>query len=1255
MCASLLALSSAGTGTAAALPTQLDKHTAKQTPKTVVAVKKQEQEKIYLPDQKVRVIVEMKEESAIEFAQKQGKRYKDLDKNTKNKLHAEKKAGQKKVKDKAKSKNVNFKELESFTTVVNGFSVETEYKNITALASIEEVANVHIANEYQRPLEKPEMIYSKELVQAQEAWRDYGYKGEGMVVGVIDTGIDPSHRDMVLSEGVEGEISSAEVAGVKSANGLMGKFYSEKVPYGYNYMDDNEEILDLGPDASMHGMHVAGTVGANGDEENKGIKGVAPEAQLLALKVFGNDPNMPSTWGDIYVKAIDEAIILGADVLNMSLGSTAGFVRPEDPEQAAVQRAVDNGILMSISAGNSAHFGNGFANPLASNPDIGVSGSPGVSFNSLQVASVENNFMDLDGASYTTSGGVTGVAPFLSASSIHPNDIEQKTFDVVYAGLGKPEELASVDVKGKIALIKRGELAFVDKAKNAQAAGAAAVIIYNNADGYVSMASDPSITIPQLFMLKSDGDKLQAQLVAGNRVSISFNGEKAKSANPEAGKMSAFSSWGMTPNLDFKPEVTAPGGQIYSTLNDDQYGMMSGTSMAAPHVAGGSALVLQRVEKDFKNVNGLEKVNLVKNLLMNTAAPLIDKGTVNNAFKWNLPYSPRKQGAGVMQLHSALQTPVVVTAANTNEGKVALKEVGNQFSFTLKAQNYSSTDAQYDVAANIQTDFAIEGQLGYSANVLETQKILDAIVKINGEDSKVITVPANGSVTFEVTVDVSQAKVVEPSITGSWTTPVDINKVFPNGYFVEGYVTLKDSSDLNAELHVPYAGFKGEWDKAPVLDGTIYDESSFYGMAGAVSKSADTYNYLGYNPVDDSFNGQYIAISPNGDGVQDELIPVLSFLRNAKQVEFNVLDQDSKAVRKLRTEFELRKNYYDGGRSANYSLDPARQWDGKINNLVAKDGQYYFETKAAVDYEGAEFQSYKIPVLVDTVKPTVTAKGDATGRTLTIQAADTTGGAGVSYLDILVDGNSILTAPLAADTTEFVLPETVKAGARVEVVAIDFAGNTATATVTAGSGEVPVEDKTVPSVFVNDPAALSTYNTNTVPVNGYIVEPSGLKEFTIAGKPVALTYNEEKGQYEFSTTLTLADGVHSFEVKAVDNADNAIAFKRSVIVDSTVPVLSITGLPKKNTVGATDPNPKVDVKVTDNFDEIRLYLNGNEIFYQPFKEPYAMRAFSKVIEDVELPLVTGKNDFTFEVTDLAGNKTTKTITITKQAPKGKGK
>mgnify|MGYP001161698179 CR=1 FL=1 len=1224
----------------AVLPEKSPSTKGDENRKTVQEIKKSELDKQYKKTDIVRVIVEMKTEPSVLYAQKQKKKYKELPDATKQKLKNEKLSEQQKVKDRAKKNRVKMIERESFTTIVNGFSAEMMYGDIELVEEMPEVAEVQVVNEYEKPQEKPDMVYSKELVQAQEAWRDYGFKGEGMVVGVIDTGMDPSHRDMVLAGDTEKELTKAEINKFKKDNGLLGKYYSEKVPYGYNYMDENDTIRDIGPDASMHGMHVAGTVGANGDEENGGIKGVAPEAQILALKVFGNDPNMPSTYSDIYVKAIDDAIVLGADVLNMSLGSTAGFVSPESAEQKAIARAVENGILMSISAGNSAHFGNGFANPSSENPDIGVSGSPGVSYDSLQVASIENSFMDLDAVNYQF-GEESGKAAFLSASNVHPNDVEKKTFEVAYGGLGKPEELSGV--AGKYALIQRGELGFVDKAINAQAAGALGVIIYNNADGYVNMASDPSITIPQLFMLKNDGDKLAAALQDGQTVNLTFNGEKTKSANPEAGKMSAFTSWGLTPNLDFKPEITAPGGQIYSTLENNQYGMMSGTSMAAPHVSGGAALVLERVDNEF-GVTGFDRVSVAKNLMMNTAAPVIDKGTVNSAFEWNIPYSPRRQGSGIMQLHSALSSPVIVTEASTNEGKVALKEVGNTFEFTLKAQNFSDEDVAYDVAANLQTDFAAYGEMGWAADELEAQKILDASVKVDGQDSAEVTVPANGSVSFKVSVDVSNAKVVDPSVTGDWETPLDINEVFPNGYFVEGYVTLTDSADVNPQLTVPYVGFKGDWDKAPILDGMKYDDSSFYGMAGAVSESADSYTYLGYDPVNDSFNGEAIAISPNGDKVQDQLIPVLSFLRNAKQVEFAITDEDGKTLRKLRTENSLRKHYYDGGRGATYTLNPSWGWDGKISNQLAQDGQYYFEIKSVIDYAGAEWQSVKIPVKVDTAAPSIQAELIEGNTALKIEAADNPEGSGISYIDIFVEEESILDEALSGDTEEFTLPEELEAGTNVKVVAYDFAGNSSAATVEVG--EVS-NDKTVPYVYLEEPEALEVYNTNELTVSGTIKEESGMKEFSIAGTPIETKYNEAKGQYEFETKMTFEDGVHSLEVKAVDTANNAISFKRTIIVDATGPTVEIDGLPSSKYIKHNKKDPVINITVTDNFDQLRFYQDGSELFYQEFQEPYAMRPIEKEFKKIKLSLKEGLNVFTFEAEDLAGNKTTKTVELYK--------
>lgn len=1185
-------------------------------------ISKSEVDEQYQANDQVRIVVELKDKPAIDYAQEKGVQFKELSPTTKEKLQQNILASQDKVKSQITSKNIKVKYINNFTTVLNGFSAEVKYGDLTKIESLDNVADVHIVNEYQRPTEEPEMVYSKELVQAQEAWRDYGYKGEGMIVGVIDTGIDPSHKDMVLTDSETAKLTESEVKESVSTNHLPGKYFTEKVPYGYNYMDENENIHDDSVGASMHGMHVSGTVGANGDEENGGIKGIAPEAQLLALKVFGNDPEFASTFGDIYVKAIDDAIALGADVLNMSLGSTAGFVSADDPEQKAVQKAIDNGILMSISAGNSAHLGNGHANPLATNPDIGVSGAPGVAYNSLQVASVENTFMDLDAVEFEIDG-VKDEAPFLSASSVHPNDVATKTFEIAYGGLGYPEELTNAD--GKYALIKRGELAFVDKAKNAQAAGALGVIIYNNADGYVNMQSDSAITIPQLFMLKTDGDKLASAINDGKTVSISFNGGKTTAPNPEAGKMSAFTSWGLTPNLDFKPEITAPGGQIYSTLENNQYGMMSGTSMAAPHVSGGSALVLERVDDEF-GVTGLERVQLAKNILMNTASPIKDKGFVNGVFGWDNPYSPRRQGAGVMQLHSALKTPVIVTEKNTKEAKVALKEVGDQFEFTLTAQNFSDEAVEYDVSANLQTDFAGWGELGYDPDVLEAAPIYDATILVNGEKSSTVTVPAKGTVSFNVTADLSTATVVEPS-TGDL---VDVSEVFPNGYFVEGFVTLVDTADTNPELTVPYVGFKGDWNAAPIVDAYADSGDSFYDYTGLLDQD---YYYLGVEPIQGkTLDPENNAISPNNDGVQDATIPILSFLRNAKKVEYNILDKDGKKVRTLRTENLVVKNYYDGGLGPMYYLDPARGWDGKINNEVV-EGNYYYEVKAALDYPGATPQSFKMPIQVDTTKPNLALSYE--DGAVALAAADENG-SGIAYFAVSVDGEEM--DPLPGNATEYAI-EPLEVGQTLTITAVDYAGN-------ATKKSLYGAEESKPDIHLITPEAFEPYNSKEIGISGYVIEESGIESLTIADQEVPVVYNEDSKSYEFDTTIKFeSDGVQKFYIEAVDGNGNKTSFTRTIFVDSTAPSLTVKGAPLN--VGLSEKNPKVSLEVKDNFDDIRVRVNGDEVFYNEFKEPFVVRGFDQTLKDIELNLKDGENTFVIEVEDLGGNKVTQEIKITK--------
>lgn len=326
---------------------------------------------------KVRVVVELKKEPAINLAAAKGIEYAELNKGERQKLEGEILSEQNAVLNDMESKNIAIEfdkkeELPRFTTAFNGFAGFVEYEDIEKIEELPRVEKVYISNEYERPV--PEMSSSTGMVKAVPTW-ELGYKGEGTVIAIIDTGVDPRHKDMVLSEETEPKLTKEDVANKIKEDNLKGNYYTAKVPYGYNYYDLNNEILDLGPEASEHGMHVAGTVGANGNPDEGGVRGVAPEAQILAMKVFSNDPIYSTTFDDIYLDAIDEAIKLGADVLNMSLGSTASFYEQENPVNVAITNAVNNGIVCSISAGNSGYLSYGYDNPIKQNPDIGLVGA----------------------------------------------------------------------------------------------------------------------------------------------------------------------------------------------------------------------------------------------------------------------------------------------------------------------------------------------------------------------------------------------------------------------------------------------------------------------------------------------------------------------------------------------------------------------------------------------------------------------------------------------------------------------------------------------------------------------------------------------------------------------------------------------------------------------------------------------------------------------------------------------------------------
>ncbi|MDX8361149.1 S8 family serine peptidase [Cytobacillus sp. IB215316] len=1178
-------------------------------------------------EDEVRVIVELEGDPAIIFAQNKGIRYKDLTQTKKVELNEDIAEEQTDLLSQLQKKRIELDVENQFSVVVNGISGKMKFGDIEDLESLSSVASVHIATKYERP--EPEMNSSGDIVQAAKVWESvHGYKGEGMVVGIIDSGIDPWHRDMILTDDSTGEITEAEVEELRSGEKqLPGKYFTAKVPYGYNYIDKNDEIRDLGPGTTMHGMHVAGTVGANGDEANGGIKGIAPEAQLLALKVFGNDVEMESTYGDIYIKAIDDAIALGADVLNMSLGATAGFVDSTSPEQQAIKRAVDNGVMMSISGGNSAYLGVGWDYPpYASNPDIGVVGSPGLSYESLQVASLENSHIKLGEIAVTVGDEELSIG--YQAQDTPP--FGNSEIEAVYVEDGQKDKYEGKDVTGKVVFVVRtGDFFYAQIQAQAEAAGAAGVIVRGKeAHGdYVNMSLE-NPTIPMASLSIADGNMLEEKILnAGGSMLVTFTGELVDVPNTQAGYMSDFSSWGLTPNLDFKPEITAPGGMIYSTLNADEYGVKSGTSMAAPHVSGGSALVLQRVEEEF-DLENADKVNMAKNILMNTATPVEDP-------EGSTVYSPRRQGAGLMQLLNAMNTPVVVTEKNSNEAKVAMQEVGDMIKFTLTATNYSDSDVTYEVTANALTDLVLSDAEGQQYNVLTAQNIDDAHITISEES---VTIPANDSADIHVTIDVSEADAY-------------LSELMENGYFVEGFVTFtnnlnNEDDQLYPELTVPYVGFHGDWNAAPIVDGTIYDgEETFYDITGLYGGD----DFLGFDFATNSYMKEKIAFSPNSDGVHDTVTPVVSLLRNTSVIEFSVLNAEMEKLRTIRTDNNFRKHYYNNGNEPFFIFDPTTSWDGYANLERVPDGLYYYQIKTQIDYAGEEEQLTQIPIFVDTISPEITSvEYDEETLNLVVEGEDS--GIGIHYYGVIVDGGEAIIIPYSEDGMEYVFDTAPEEGATIDVVAIDYAGNAAIKTL-FGAG-----DETVPGIVATSPGSYvynNFYTSLDMVVSGYVTDASEVFDLTltgdaVVGSPVSiqLQWNEEQSYYDFNTPISFKeDGIHEIRIAGEDTAGNEIDFLREVLVDTSAPIIDVSGLPEDGYVDLEGADPVVTVSVTENFDQLRFYFNESEEFYDPFEETY-MQPIT-MVEDYELNLVEGHNTFAFEAVDVAGNVTTKTVSIYK--------
>ena len=665
-------------------------------------------------------------------------------------------------------------------------------------------------------------------------------KGEGKVIAVIDTGVDMTHPAFTGAMPDNVALSEDQVQALVPhlGAGKSGQYMSEKFPFAYDYADDDVDAAPREGGSGFHGTHVAGIAAGNADK----IVGTAPDAQIIVGKVTRSEDD--ALLDSALLAALDDMVVLRPDVINLSLGWTAGMDNEADSVYDTVYKKLqEEGITVNAAAGNA--FSTGYGNnsgkglPYASDPDTSVMDEPATYPSVVAVGSVENALirnaftaagMDIG---YQRSRGMNGekVAYF--------SDLPAGTYEYVDAGFASEEDVAALKEKfpnglsGKIALVSRGKMTYQKKVENLYDLHPAGVLVYNNVSvGSLIIMNLTTQDVPAAFISQADGQAMLA--AADHHLTIAEGQVLPQSTTYEA---SEFSSWGVSPDLRLKPEIAAPGGNVFSAIPNGAYEQTSGTSMATPQMAGISAIVLQRVQSDpmFASMSARQKADVVQNLIMGTARPLTDAAQTSGAL-----YSPRKQGAGLVDALAATTSsvyPTVVGAAEPSRPKADLGDGTKGWHFDVTLHNLGAAPATYELSSQALSEivdggFFTEHSSDWRGRGVEVTYSGAASASAEGAT---VTVPALGEAT--VGVDVMPGSEFASYVADN----------APNGTFLDGFVRFASKTDGQPDLAVPYLGFYGDWGKAPIFD-------ALASTGGAHTRASEIVNgttgdSLGYNPL----------------------------------------------------------------------------------------------------------------------------------------------------------------------------------------------------------------------------------------------------------------------------------------------------------------------------------------------------------------------------------------------------------------------
>ncbi|MEZ0392554.1 MAG: S8 family serine peptidase [Pseudobdellovibrionaceae bacterium] len=656
-----------------------------------------------------------------------------------------------------KSLSSEIRVLFRYRLVLNGLAIVAPMSLQEQLKSRLHISYVEREGQFGRPITRAvdhkNLLRSFSLAEknsvkfiGSETVHAAGIRGQGMRVGVIDTGIDFTHS-MLGGAGTKEAYEAVNPAKPTEA------FPNSKVVGGidlcgteYDSASGNYRlhlpVPDENPlDEQGHGSHVAGTIAGVGDGVET-YSGVAPEALLYAVKVFGKDG---STGDAVVIAALEYSADPNLDgqpddqldVVNLSLGSSYG--NPHILYGEAVGNLSNGGTVVVASAGNSGNNDYIVGAPSVANEAISVAASVDDMAHNWQFSTVK----------FVSSLGehvVEAIEGPISKPLKEAGDVSGKLVAVGLADQDFSPELAA-QVKGNVAFIDRGIVTFGEKIRRAFEAGAIGVVMANNQPSApIAMGGGPEdkFDIPAVMIPQDLGNTLREEIKQTDVVIHFQNADKVE--KPELiDTLTGFSSKGPR-SIDglLKPEISAPGANIISAaMGEGNKGVqMSGTSMAGPHVAGVMALLKQA----RPDLNSQE----LKSILMGRAKSIVDETKVN--------YLLSRQGAGRVQVDASVAAQVVADKVAFSLGEVNI-EMQKMVRDSVRVRNISKETLTLNVEMSEATGLKLETPQTLTLVAGESKELalqfrldVSQLTEKSGELSGLLKLTANGTEVHRIPV-----------------------------------------------------------------------------------------------------------------------------------------------------------------------------------------------------------------------------------------------------------------------------------------------------------------------------------------------------------------------------------------------------------------------------------------------------------------------------------------------------------------------